>query len=297
MKIKGKVAEWILTDLPILLLSVALVIAMVIIMLCILWYTGHWPGWLPYLEPTNARVTTQAIYPTLTNGDMEAGFYLYNGIGELEVAQSWEPWYLENKNSPGGAQYHRPEYKPEKLTTGKGRVRTGAAAQKQFTTYSAHDGGIWQRVQATPGQWYRFTAWVYVWSSGEDNADVSKSPGRYRAMVGINPWGDWAGADTTVWGQEIVDVYDRWVQVSVTAQAWGPTISLLTRGNPWHGAKHNDSYWDNLGLAQVEVGQVCPTPMPCPPCPTPGPGTGCNYDTIRGIMREELDRTRMTGDR
>lgn len=247
----------------------------------------EWSGLWRYLP--QEVTTSQAIETTLTNEGFETGFYLYNGIGELTVANNWIPWFQENKNSPGGAQYHRPEFKPEQVGVGKSRVHTGTYAQKMFTTYSPHDGGLWQRVQATPGQWYRLTAWVYVWSSGEDNADVSKSPGRYRAMVGINPWGDWAGADTTIWGQEIVDVYDRWVQVSVTAQAWGGTISVLTRGNPWYGAKHNDLYTDDLTLVPVDMGTVCPTPTPCP---TPSPDNTCicnctiDYDKIEELISD-----------
>lgn len=239
----------------------------------------EWSGLWRYLP--SEVVTFQAVEPILTNAGFETGFYQYNKIGELTVANNWVPWYQENKNSPGGAQYHRPEFKPEQVGVGKGRVHSGVYAQKMFTTYSPHDGGLWQRIQATPGQWYKFSAWVYVWSSGEDNADVSKNPGRYRAMVGANPWGDWAGADTTIWGQEVVDVYDKWVQVSVTFQAWGPTISVFTRGNQWYGAKHGDSYWDNLAFDKVDFGQVCPTPIPCP-------SNGIDYDRINQMIIDRL---------
>lgn len=187
----------------------------------------------------------------ITNAGFESGFYKYQNIGELEVANGWEPWYLEKTNSPTKIEYHRPEYKPEKVGIGRGRVHSGTFGQKQFTTYSPHDGGLRQNVDVEKGKWYRFSSWVYVWSSGEDNPDVSKNPGRYRAMVGANPWADWAKADTTIWGEEALDVYDRWVQVKVIFQAWMNRASLFTRGNPWYGAKHNNSYWDEIELVQL----------------------------------------------
>jgi len=187
----------------------------------------------------------------LANAGFENGFYKFQNIGELEVATGWEPWYLENVKSPGGAVYHRPEYKPEKVGVGKGRVHSGTYGQKQFTTYSSHDGGLRQNIDTEKGKWYRFSAWVYVWSSEQDNADISKCPGRYRAMVGANPWADWAKADTTIWGEEIIDKYDQWMQVQVIFQAWHTRAALYTRGNPWYGPKHNDSYWDNIELVQL----------------------------------------------
>lgn len=198
----------------------------------------------------------------LVNPSLSEEFYLFNNIGELEVATGWKPWYLENIKSPGGAMYHRPEYDPEKVGLGKGRVYPPyQAGQKQFTTYSPHDGGLEQEILTVKGTWYRFSGWVYVWSSGQDNPDISKEPGRYRAMLGANPWADWARADTTIWGEEVVDKYDKWLELQVIFQAWGNKAKLFTRGNPWYGVKHNDSYWGSLKL---EVLEMNPTPEPGP---------------------------------
>lgn len=196
------------------------------------------------------------------NESMSEGFYLFNNVGELEVATGWWPWYLENVKSPGGTIYHRPEYKPEKVGQGKGRVYPPfQAGQKQFTTYAPHDAGLEQEIATDKGKWYRFSAWVYCWSSGQDNPDVSKDPGRYRAMVGANPWADWAKADTTIWGEEVIDKYNQWLQLQVIFQAWHTKAKLFTRGNPWYGVHHNDSYW---GSTKLEVLEMNPIPQPGP---------------------------------
>lgn len=227
------------------------------------------------------RVSAQAVV-TLANPGFEDGFRAVRGIGELVVANDWWPWYEEATHSPSGQRYHRPEYKPEEVGVGSGRVLAGTWGQKQFTTYAPHNGGIYQQVSVTPGQWYKFTGNVWIWSSSENNADHSIGPGFYRAMLGCNPWGDtWGPRDTTVWGQEIVDRYDEWVELSVTCQAWGDVLTLFTRGNPVYAVHHNDSYWDLTSLSLVTVGAL-PTYTPYPtytayptrtpvPCPTSGP--------------------------
>lgn len=213
----------------------------------------------------------------ITNAGFEDGFYKFQNISELEVGQGWEPWYLEKSLSPSKQEYHRPEYKPEKVGAGRSRVHSGTFGQKMFTTYSPHDGGLRQNVITEKGKWYQFSAWVYCWSSGQDNPDISKDPGRYRAMVGANPWADWAKADTTIWGEEALDVYDRWVQVKVIFQAWMDRASLFIRGNPWYGVKHNDSYWDDIEFVQLAE-------------PGTEPGPSVPVDRIYGFLQEVKQR-------
>jgi hypothetical protein len=273
---------------------------------------------LPLLAAASSH--TQSNPAQLHNPDFEGEFRAYNKIGELTVAEDWHPWYVED------GRHHRPEFKPEKVGVDSARVYHGTYAQKQFTTFSAQDGGVYQRIEGvTPGNWYTFSAWVYTWSSDHSDPNRSRAPtGKYSAVVGINPWGDCrATYRTTVWGKEALEVYDQWVQVSVVAQAWSETICVLTRGTAVWAVKHNDSYWDALTFAEVAgpepqptytpyptftpyptytpqptytpppASTSCPTPEPaptCPACPTPGPGKGVcpSLDQIRAVMRDEL---------
>lgn len=227
----------------------------------------------------------------LANGDFEGEFREWQEIGELKIAEWWDPWFVENQDAPSGQRYHRPEYSPEQVGIGSGRVYQGQFATKMFTTFSPHNGGIYQRISAEKDAWYTCTGYVYVWSSNESNPNISTKPGRYRAMLGINGWGGTGGtSDTTVWGKEIVDVYDRWVELSVTAQAWGDHITVFTRGNPWFSVKHNDSYWDDIRCEKVSIA-VPPTPEPCA---TTEPGS-IDYEKIRDIVRNELNNTALIG--
>jgi len=243
-------------------------------------------GWRPMTLLT-------ASVPELTNPGFECGFY-EAGAGELQIGQGWGLWYDPDPSM------HRPEYKPEMVGVGRGRVHSGTYAQKLFTTYSAHNGGVLQEVyDVTPGNWYRFSFWAYQWSSREDNPDVSVKDGKCSVIAGINPWGDTnALYRTTIWGQEALQVYDQWVRVEVVAQAWSPKIVVIAGQSCIWPVEHNDGYLDDAFLELANVGTV-PTPVPQPthtpyptytpeptqPCPTSEPGTGFDYTEIERRVR------------
>jgi hypothetical protein len=235
--------------------------------------------------------------PQPCNPDFENGFRQYNDTEELVVANNWQPWYVEE-----GGQ-HRPEYDLEQADTGTGRVYHGTYAQKQSTAFATHDGGLYQRIAGvTRGQWYTFSAWVYVWSSDQTDPDVSTGPtGKYSALVGINPWGDCRPTyRTTVWGQEAVEVYDQWVQVSVTAQAWGEALCVFTRGAAVWPVRNNASYWDALAFTELAGPGPQPTYTPYPtytPQPTPTCPACPSLDQIRAVVREELAKQQPTPQR
>jgi hypothetical protein len=216
----------------------------------------------------------------LINGELE-GPYTAREAGEVVVAEGWEPWYDHGKA--------RPEWKAEVLTIGKGRVHSGEAAQKQFTTYKVHDAGIWQRVNAVPRQWYRVRAWLYMWSSDEDDPDKSVKSGKMHAMVGFNPWGHWPQHTATIWGREIdQDQYNQWVEVEVIAEAWASEVSIIVRSwNEWK-AKHNDLYIDDVTLEPIAV--TIGEPGAQPPAPEPEPGQPVVVDYAR-IAAETAEAT------
>jgi len=233
----------------------------------------------------------------LQNSGFELGFHNQDDVGELKIADGWQAWYTE------GSGFHRPEYGAELLTVGSGRGYAGAKSQKQFTTFARQDGGIYQRLSGfEPGRLYEFSAWVYIWSSDENNPDKSEKNGGYSAMVGVNPWGNcWPVNRTTIWGKEKF-AYDRWEYVSVTIEAWSEDLCFFTRGVQEWPVHHGDSYWDATSIREVTDpggGKPCPTAAPyptaegCPtanPWPTVLPGAGVDYNMIRTIVREEINQ-------
>jgi hypothetical protein len=209
----------------------------------------------------------QTLSPILLDPGFE-GTFIQRGAPEVMVAASWNEWY----NS--GGQLHRPEFKAEKLGQGASRVWSGEQAQKTFTTYALHDGGVWQIVNGLQeNHWYRFQCMVWNWSSQEDNPNVSSNPGKGSSLVGVNPWGNaWPNHYTTIWGKAALEEYDQWVSVSVLFQAWSPKAALLTRGIQEYPVKHGDWYWDGCSLIGVDIG--CP-PTSTPPPHTPVPTSEC----------------------
>ena len=222
---------------------------------------------------TRGLVTTisaQGTTVTLDNPGLEAPYPPFEGTGELKTASGWRPWWAEDTR--------RPEYLPD-----SDHIHNGELGQKQFTTFDTVDAGLFQEVDVTPGQWYRFTAWVLMQSTG-DSGDLS-------AMVCVNPWARWDIAHrTTVCGMEITRTYGEWVQVEVTAQAFTDKMTVAARGVAKWPVAYNDFFWDDLTLQAVTVGGTCPTPAPVPtvaPCPTREPGTcqGATLAEIEALLR------------
>jgi len=126
---------------------------------------------------------------------------------------------------------------------------------------------------------------------------ISEPDGQNAAFVGINPWNSGVFDRTMLWGQQQPwGQYRQWHRVSVTAQAWGDKMRVAIGSNNNWATKNNAVYVDNCTIRRVDLGSVTPqptyTPYPTPePCPTCIPGETCDYGVIRGIVREELDKT------
>jgi hypothetical protein len=207
-----------------------------------------------------------------------------DGIKELYAPNGWAPWW--------DRKAVRPEWKDATLEIDARRVHTGGHAAQWFNNYAVHTGGIYQRIMGLqPGSTLTLSAWVQAFSSGKD--DFEHSDGRYRMRIGIDPYGgvDPESADV-VWsnGGNAIQPYDAYVLVAVSTVARSDRATVFVWGQAEWALKHNNAYVDDVVLmASAEPG---PTPGPTP---TPGPGGECDYDTIREIMRQELDNTRLQG--
>ena len=221
-------------------------------------------------------VSIAVAAPILENGNFEGGFYLQDGIGELQVPNGWKAWFIEG----GSPNRHRPEYKAETRLIGSGRVRSGLRSAKQFTTFSPHEGGlVWCGDGFIKDQWYVVSGWVYVWSSAEDDPDVSIKGGKYMTAIGVNAWGEdprtYQNKNQMVWSKGTFQT-DEWVYHELEFKAWGGRACIYTLGQPEYGAKHNDSYWDDMELRLADHGSTQPTATPRPtytvyPTNTPQP--------------------------
>jgi hypothetical protein len=228
--------------------------------------------------------------PVLVNPGFE-GQFSFRGAPEVEVAEGWDPAWVQGDDRQCRDPCYRPEYKPERTIKVQGET-----SQRWFTTFARQFAAIYQRVDVEQGQWSEFSCDVYA---------ISEPNGQMGAFVGINPWGGDVFHRTMIWGRENVRpgggwIYREWTRVSVTAQAFGDRITVACGGNNSFPTHNNAAYWDNCTIQRVDMSSSGPDPLPtytpyptytprptytpqptCSPCPdtTPCPGTTPCPDT------------------
>jgi len=244
----------------------------------------HYPSW-------GQDRPTEPSDNLLINPDFEGNYRKcadpYNpGAGpqdQLKLPEGWYPWYdnvpVCSPADPGcnpDSYNRRPEWKrwDENDYPGPLRARSRPASQMMFNWSATHTAGFYQQASVPPGSWVTFSIWVQVWSNLIDDPHESTLPGDYVVSVGLDPTGgtDWRSQDI-IWSDPVTH-YDEFIQLSVTAQAIGHTVTVFTRGAPVWPVKHNDSYWDDACLVVSGTPTPSPTstttPSPTPTCtPTP----------------------------
>jgi len=211
---------------------------------------------------------------------MELGFSPRDQ-SNIVIANGWEEWNTNRTFWSGNMK--RAESEPSTALS-----HSGIFSQKQHMRYTLWRGGIQQKIRVTPGQWYRFVCWAWVYCSTRD--DNISAGGTFHARVGINPWGGSPQDYQSIFGKEIEkreynpqEGYDRWVQVEVIAPAFGNVITVFTEGMPEHAVSHNDVYWDDATFERVEFGGTTPEPEP-----EPQPGGNCDLTPVLEKLAQAL---------
>ena len=223
--------------------------------------------------------------PVLVNPSFEDGFSVRESP-EVTVANGWDYSYLSGDDRWCRAPCFRPEFTPETEI-----VITGHS-QRWFATFARQFGTIHQTVSVDAGQWYTFSCQLYA---------ISEPDGQQAVFVGANPWNAGTFDRTMIWGeQQSWGSYREWNELSVTFQAFGDRVRVAVGSNNNYPTKNNAVYVDDCRLERASgpgpqpTPQPTQTPQPTPlPCPTCTPGGSCqvDYERIRRIVREELDRT------
>ena len=175
-----------------------------------------------------------------------------------QMAPDWNPWWVRQSASDPSWKNRMPEWKPAAPFTN--RIRSGSNAQQYFTFYGTHIAGVWQRVAVTPGTPLRFSIWMMIWSSGQDDPAVSNPDGEVDAWVGIDPTGGTDPLSATVVWSASQRRYDQWFQMSVQATASSNNVTVFVRTAPTFPVKHNDVYLDDAELVAVGAQPSTATP-------------------------------------
>ena len=183
----------------------------------------------------------------LDNGDFEGEFVELEGAEPRNVAEGWTPWHVGRSASSPSFANHDPNYDEE---TDRIRLDEDGSAQKYFTLFATHHGGIYQQVDSvTSGSAYRFSIYAYVWSSSYEDADVSEDPGNVVVRVGIDPNGGTDGeSEDIVWSTAATFFYDAYRQYAVIATAASSTITVFVESTVGGPRANNYIYLDDAVL-------------------------------------------------
>ncbi|RME42339.1 MAG: hypothetical protein D6791_17995 [Chloroflexi bacterium] len=220
----------------------------------------------PLAQPGSSSASNTGIFENnlLVNPSFEGDFYQPPESLSSLVAQGWSIWFVDPRPTD-----HIPEWNEEVLlgqSKLSWRVRHGDKAQKMFSSFSTHQGGLYQQVNVVPGSDLEFSIWVEVWSSDCDKNCISplepgvvcpsqNTHGNYRVSVGIDPTGGTDPLASTVHWKAYrlpYDIpYDTWNRLVITDTAQASQVTVFTQGWAEFRVKHNDSYWEDAALTYI----------------------------------------------
>jgi len=202
----------------------------------------------------------------LKNSSFEGTYATFAQDNNRLVAPEWTPW---NVPPPGDPSYvnNVPNYRES--TT---RFHSGTKSQEYYTFYATLTGGLYQQAKVSDNAKLKFSAWIYVWSTLNDNTERSDNPGKVSIQVGIAPTGGTDGTANNIIWSEAVEFYDQWKEVTVETTALSDTVTVFVRTTFDQPVKHNNVYVDDATLT-AEGGQPPITATAIPPTSTDVPPT------------------------
>ena len=185
------------------------------------------------------------------------------------TAQNWNRWHQETAKTDAGCEggYH---YKPKWLIETNGElVADGVTSQKVGNTWDTWHGGVFQTVDVTPGETYRFTVLARGRASNDNYPQPSEFGVNMNVQVGIDPNGSgvWHDADV-VWGAT-GSPHDAWQSFTVEAAATGDKMSVFTSANFGVPGVNQCRKFMDVWFDQALLVSVGPPPTNTPPPPPP----------------------------
>lgn len=201
----------------------------------------------------------------LTNPGHEHPGAYFDGRGELNVTWNWVPFWEE---PPKGTDlrdqnYRTPEFRPPFARDYPYRVNSGGGSDRWFNYFALNKAaGIMQVVEGLQaGQPLRFTSWVSLWSSNDNDPAIPPSSSRDGNMQ-IRVCIQQDGGPRNMVSAELVcsawyQPYDKWYQISVDAVAKGPKALALVQSRAAIPVEHNDAYVDDSCFEILSGSGIC----------------------------------------
>lgn len=184
----------------------------------------------------------------LANPGFENPYRSVDGRPPRQVADGWNPWHIPATANMPSWQNQQPEYEP--AAPDATRIRSGNNAQRYFSYFATHEGGVFQRVTGiTPGTELRFSVYAYVWSSTFSDVTISELPGGIIVQVGIDPTGGTDGTSSSIVWSPPAEQYDAYRQYAVIATAASNAVTVFVRSRVTEPIENNNIYLDDAVLA------------------------------------------------
>lgn len=194
----------------------------------------------------------------LANPGFENPYRSVDGRPPRQVADGWNPWHIPATANMPSWQNQQPEYEP--AAPDATRIRSGGNAQRYFSYFATHEGGVFQRVTGiTPGTELRFSVYAYVWSSTFSDTAISELPGGIIVQVGIDPTGGTDGTSSSVVWSPPAEQYDAYRQYAVIATASSNAVTVFVRSRVTEPIENNNIYLDDAVLAATTTTPPPPT--------------------------------------
>lgn len=198
-------------------------------------------------------IFTQAQDNNLLSNPGFEGAFVTAAVGT--VAEDWTAWHVPRQDDMANWQNAQPIYVSSVDAAGLGitpRTRAGTSgsnSQIYYSFFETHDGGLYQQVQGLiPGQEYRFSVYVHVWSSTFEDPELSEDPGDVAVRVGIDPNGGTNGLSSSIEYSTPAVFYDTFRQYSVLATAESSTITVFIRSTVGLPVQNTYVYLDDAVL-------------------------------------------------
>ncbi len=200
--------------------------------------------------------------------------------GACLVPEGWGIWFVPRTATDAPGVNGAPRYEQTRNT---GRIKSGQAALRYYTSLATHTGGVYRIVQnVTPGARLRLKANGLVWSTN-DQSPISARPARgIRLKIGIDPSGGDNGRASPfsaqiIWSEEKSDV-DVFSDFTVEAEARAESVIIFLFSTMKDPVAHNEVFWDDVSLSVISQNTPAPTEATVQPTgtlaatsPTPEP--------------------------
>lgn len=129
-------------------------------------------------------------------------------------------------------------------------------------------GRAWQKVSGVnPGTTYRAGGWLKIWSSTQDDRNVSVNPADILGRVCLNTNGDDEMSLPTTICSSWAGPYDVWQFISVDGVATNDRVTVILQVvlNNRNDAVHIDAIWDDITLGTAPSDATATPPPPAAP--------------------------------